>query len=248
MRTGSRGSLHTFFTASRAEQSVRPDRQRHDHQDEREDVRVGRTQHRRDQRLDDAEHEAGQHDAARAAEPAQDGDGEGLDAEQRAHVGRDREQRRDQDAGDAGEHGRRRVAVRDRTRHVDAHQARCLRVLDDGEQRLAVPRAARERVQSERDADGHDENRDLQRRYRQPAERERFAGNRQRQRARLLAEREHHRLLEDDAGRHGRHQPGVGAGTRERAARRRARSACPTRAHSASAIAIASASGQPSVT
>src|SRR5690349_22551050 len=75
-----------------SEEAMRPDRERHDDEQEREDVRVCGAEHRRDERLDDAEHEPVENDAARAAEPAEDRHRERLESKKRAHFGGRREE------------------------------------------------------------------------------------------------------------------------------------------------------------
>ncbi len=101
--------------------------------------------------------------ARHAAEPAEHDDREGREDEVAADVGRERVDRCEQRARNAGERGAEREGQQIRALDIDAHQPRGLAILDHGADRLAGHGAREEQHQAERDAghrDEHDHARD----------------------------------------------------------------------------------------
>ena len=89
-------------------------------------------------------------------------------------------------------------------------------ILHHGEQRLAVARAVEQQVQRERDAEADQRNDELQRIDAGAEDLDRLLREHRREAARLLAEGEQHDVVEHDAARDRRHQPGIGAALGER--------------------------------
>ena len=226
-----RAQAHTLRTSARPNRPFGISVEREDDEAEADDLRVDRAEQRGDERLGEAVDEAGEHHAPGAADAAEDGDREGLDAEQGAHGRGDREQRRHHDAGDAGKQARERERERGDALHVDAHQAGRAGVLHDGQQRLAVAGASGRRGAG-RSASASPTTgiRICKSWILRPAMRHRLRREEARRHAaRVLAEGEEDGVLEHDAERDGRHQPGVGAAPHERDAPPRARRRRPRR-------------------
>ena len=85
-----------------------------------------------------------------AARPGDDGDGEGLESEHGAELRLGQGQRHHQEAGEAGERGRRRVGHRLHAARIDAHQAAHLAAMRDRAERLAEQRPAVEQIEARR--------------------------------------------------------------------------------------------------
>ena len=133
---------------------------------------------------------------------------------------------------------------------VDAHQPRRIRVLHHGEQRLAVARRCGRTAAGRRRARARSPGSAICRSGSRTPAIVTAAGrqNAGRHAARVLAEGEQHHVLEHDAERDGRHQPGIRAARARTGAPRRARRRRPTARRRQAPATTASASGQPSVT
>ena len=145
----------------------------------------------------------------------------------------------------AGEQSRQRKRRLDDALDADAHQPRGVPVLHHGEQRLAVPRALERTTCSRRRAQANHRNQRLQDNIDAHASDSDAAGRQHawRHAARVLAEGEQHHVLEHDAERDGRDQPGIRArATNGRTATRS--TTTPHSAQAASARTTATASGQ----
>src|SRR5438552_13980232 len=98
-------------------------REKHEHDEaEAEDLAHAGAEIPGDDRLEDAVEDARDDDAARALDPADDRDRERLEPDRRPHGRRDVEERREEDAGHAGEERAQRVRGGDRPVDVDAHE------------------------------------------------------------------------------------------------------------------------------
>src|SRR5437879_6688477 len=92
----SRSARSCFFRYAFAEDSLRPEDQEGDQHQEGKAVLIGHRHVSRAERLDDAERKAADDGAGDVAEAADDGGGEGLQRDRRAHLDRDDQHGRDE--------------------------------------------------------------------------------------------------------------------------------------------------------
>jgi hypothetical protein len=204
-----RASIITPSCRRAAEQPVRHNSKCDDHDGKGDDLRIGRANECGDKRFDQPVEKSGEHDPGRGCNAAKNRDCKGLDAEQGAHVRVDAEQWRDQKSCKTRE--RRRECKRECNRdpHIDAHQARGILVLHDGEQGLANLRTMECNRQRNRDTKPDQRNDQLQRKHAGTEEQNRLLREDRGKSARLLAEREQHDVVGDDTDSDRGHQPGI---------------------------------------
>ena len=121
----------------------------------------------------------------------------------------DAEQRSDQQSGKTGKRRRQREGKGDGESHVDPHEPRSVLVLHHRQQRLARTGSTEGDVEREHDAETDRRDHELQRIDAGAENLDRLLCKQGGKAARLLAEREQHRIVEHDAARDGCHQPSI---------------------------------------